>query len=84
MPDTAGNPAWYAAVVDRLLALAPADRPAIAALSHHYYFTGPPSNPKANIKALLQTDPHVDKLASDIHAPPRNSAMANTAPSPTA
>ncbi len=68
LPDTAGNPAWYAAVVDRLLALAPADRPNIGALTHHYYFTGPPSNPKATIDNLLHADPHVDKLAADIHA----------------
>jgi hypothetical protein len=68
LPDTAGNPAWYATVVDRLLALAPADRPTVAALTHHYYFTGPPDNPKATIANLLQPDPHADKLAPDIHA----------------
>jgi hypothetical protein len=68
LPDTAGNPAWYAAVVTRLLALAPADRPNVAALTHHYYFTGPPSNPKATIDNLLHADPHVDKLYSDVHA----------------
>jgi hypothetical protein len=68
LPDTAGKPEWYAAVVDRLIALAPADRPDVAALSHHYYFTGPPSNPKANIPNLLQPNPQVDKLATDIHA----------------
>jgi hypothetical protein len=64
LPDTAGNPAWYAAVVTRLLALS--DCPDVAALTHHYYFSGPPSNPKANIGELLKTDPHVDKLASDV------------------
>jgi hypothetical protein len=68
MPDTSGNPQWYAAVVTRLLALAPADRPGVGALTHHYYFTGPPDNPKATIANLLQPDPHVDKLAADIHA----------------
>jgi len=68
LPDTAGNPGWYAVVVDRLLALPEHDRPDVAALTHHYYFTGPPSNPKATIDNLLQADPHVDKLASDIHA----------------
>jgi hypothetical protein len=66
LPDTAGNPEWYAAVVDRLLAL-PADaRPTIGALTHHYYFTGPPSNPNATIDRLLQPAPHVLKLAHDI------------------
>jgi hypothetical protein len=68
LPDTAGNPAWYAAVVDRLLALAPADRPNVAALTHHYYFIGPPDNPKATVANLLQPDPNVDKLATDIHS----------------
>jgi len=66
LPDTAGNPEWYAAVVDRLLAM-PADaRPHIAALTHHYYFGGPPSNPRVNIDRLLQPDPKVLQLASDI------------------
>lgn len=68
LPDTAGNPAWYAAVVTRLLALAPEDRPDVAALTHHYYFTGPPSNPNATIENLLHADPKVDKLAADISA----------------
>ncbi|MGA1982124.1 MAG: hypothetical protein ABSG84_06600 [Acidobacteriaceae bacterium] len=68
LPDTAGNPEWYAVVVTRLLALPEHDRPYIAALTHHYYFTGPPSNPKATIDNLLHADPHVDKLASDIRA----------------
>jgi len=66
MPDTAGNPEWYATVVTRLLALS--DAPKIAALTHHYYFTGPPSNPKATIDNLLRPDAHVDKLYTDIHA----------------
>jgi hypothetical protein len=68
LPDTAGNPEWYAVVVTRLLALPEHDRPTIGALTHHYYFTGPPDNPKATIANLLQPDPEVDKLAADIHA----------------
>jgi hypothetical protein len=66
LPDTAGNPTWYATVVTRLLALA--NRPDVAALTHHYYFSGPPSNPDVNIPHLLKPDPRVLKLASDIHA----------------
>ncbi|MDP9050012.1 MAG: hypothetical protein M3O31_04715, partial [Acidobacteriota bacterium] len=42
LPDTAGNPEWYAVVVDRLLALPEHARPDVAALTHHYYLTGPP------------------------------------------
>ncbi len=64
LPDTAGNPEWYAVVVNRLLALK--DRPEVGALTHHYYFTGPPASPKANIASLLKADEHVAKLASDV------------------
>jgi hypothetical protein len=67
LPDTAGNPEWYAVVVTRLLALPEHDRPKVAALTHHYYFTGPPSNPNATIANLLYPDPHVEKLYEDIH-----------------
>lgn len=66
LPDTAGNPEWDAVIVTRLLAMP--DPPRIAALTHHYYFGGPPSNPKVNIEALLQPDPKVEKLYADIHA----------------
>ena len=41
----------------------PKDRPDIVALTHHYYFTGPPSNPKANINDLLHPDPRVTRDA---------------------
>jgi hypothetical protein len=68
LPDTAGNPDWYITIVELLVGLAPPDRPDVAALTHHYYFTGPPDNPKATIENLLKPDPHVLKLASDIHA----------------
>ena len=64
LPDTAGNPEWYAVVVDRLIALS--DPPDIGALTHHYYIGGPPSNPKVNTQAILQADPHVNRLAEDI------------------
>ena len=66
LPDTSGNPEWYAVVVDRLIALS--NPPRVGALTHHYYFGGPPSNPKVNINAILHPDPHVNKLASDISA----------------
>jgi hypothetical protein len=68
LPDTAGNPEWYAVVVDRLLALPEHGRPNVDALTHHYYWTGPPSNPNATISRLLQPDPHVEKLYEDVHA----------------
>jgi hypothetical protein len=65
LPDTAGNPEWYATVVTRLLATP--QPPDVAALTHHYYFGGPPSNPRVNIDRLLQPDPRVLQLAHDIH-----------------
>jgi hypothetical protein len=66
LPDTANRPDWYAVVVTRLLATPNA--PAVACLTHHYYFGGPPSNPDVNIPKLLQPDPRVDHLAADITA----------------
>jgi hypothetical protein len=68
LPDTAGNPEWYAVVVDRLLQIPGQVRPDIAALTHHYYFGGPPSNPKVTLDAVLHPDPNVDKLYQDVSA----------------
>ena len=68
LPDTSGNPKWYATVVDRLLALPAAQRPDVAALTHHYYLGGPPSNPSMNLGKVLHADPRVLELAHDIHA----------------
>ena len=64
LPDTAGNPDWYATVVTRLLALS--NPPDVAALSHHYYIGGPPSNPKMTIDYILTANPRVGQLAHDI------------------
>jgi hypothetical protein len=66
LPDTAGKPEWYAAVVTRLLATP--NPPNVACLTHHFYFGGPPSNPNLTIESLLQPSPRVDKLAADITA----------------
>jgi hypothetical protein len=61
LPDVASNVGWFAPIADRLAAIA--DAPSIAALTHHYYFTGPPTNPKANISDLLKPDPKVQHNA---------------------
>ena len=66
LPDTSGAPDWYAAVVTRLLTLS--DPPTIAALSHHYYIGGPPSNPEMTIDHILAPAPRVTQLAADIRA----------------
>ena len=66
MPDIASNERWFARIGDRL-ATDPI-RAHIACLTHHYYFTGPPDNPKATIDALLRPDPHVTQVASVVRA----------------
>lgn len=82
LPDTAGNPDWYAAVVDRLLAMPLGTAPRIAALTHHYYFGGPPSNPEVNIERLLQPNAHVLKLAQDISSAAHRLSAGIHAPVP--
>jgi hypothetical protein len=62
MPDVASRVTWFPTVADRLAALK--ERPDVVTLSHHYYFTGPPSNPKANINDLLHPDPRVTNNAA--------------------
>ncbi len=62
MPDVASKVSWFPTIADRLSALK--ERPDVVALTHHYYFTGPPSNPKANINDLLHPDPRVTRDAT--------------------
>jgi hypothetical protein len=57
MPDVASHTAWFPTIADKLSAIS--NCPEIAALTHHYYFTGPPSNPKANLNDLLKPNPRV-------------------------
>lgn len=66
MPDVASKVSWFPTIADRLSALK--ERPDVIALTHHYYFTGPPSNPKANINDLLRPDPRVTRDAAIAHA----------------
>lgn len=66
MPDVASKVSWFPTIADRLSALK--ERPDVVALTHHYYFTGPPSNPKANINDLLRPDPRVTRDAAVAHA----------------
>lgn len=68
LPDTASHPQWSLRVAELLSAL-PAGtgkgtRPHIAAITHHYYFGGPPSNPNVNIQRLLRPDPRVREFAT--------------------
>lgn len=66
LPDTSGSPEWYAVIVNRLLALK--NPPDVAALTHHYYIGGPPSNPQMTIDFILAPKPRVSQLAHDIRA----------------
>ena len=68
LPDVAGHPDWTTTVANRLAALPEGTRPQVAALSHHHYFTGPPSNPKANFDDLLKPDAGVLKAATTVSA----------------
>jgi hypothetical protein len=43
-------------------------RPRIAALTHHYYIGGPPSNPEMTIAHILQPDPRVLKAAGIVRS----------------
>ena len=73
LPDTAGDPTWSSRIAQRLSAMPPAgtgtaagqaSRPNIAAVTHHYYFGGPPTNPAISIPNILKTDPKVAKVAA--------------------
>ena len=66
LPDTGGQPDWYGTMETRL-SKSPI-LPSIAALSHHYYFGGPPSNPKVNVELLLQPNPRVLRAAEGVSA----------------
>ena len=64
LPDTAGDATWTDVITGRLRALPGEKRPNVAALSHHYYFGGPPANPEVNIPRLMRPDPKVARVAA--------------------
>ena len=66
LPDAASNIEWLSTVTDRITALP--HPPRVAALTHHYYFGGPPSNPDVNIARLLAPDPTVPRAAAAVRA----------------
>jgi hypothetical protein len=61
MPDVASDVSW----LPRIAALwgTVTNKPDVVTMSHHYYWSGPPSNPKANIDNMLETDPKVASFA---------------------
>ncbi len=65
LPDTSGNPAWSSRIAERLSELKSRNAcPRLAAITHHYYFGGPPANPEINIDRLLHPDPRVAAVAA--------------------
>lgn len=57
LPDVASDVKWLPAIADRWSAIS--NKPHVVSMSHHYYWSGPPSNPKATIANLLKGDPGV-------------------------
>jgi hypothetical protein len=66
MPDVAMKVDWLTAVAAQWEAVA--DKPRITTLSHHYYWNGPPSNPKATIQLLMQPAPRATSFAETTRA----------------
>ncbi len=66
LPDVASNAEWFATIAPRLPATP--NHPHIAAVSHHYYIGGPPSNPNMTIQRILTPDPRVAQVAALVHA----------------
>ena len=75
MPDIASNAKWFATIGDRLAANP--IRSHIACLTHHYYFTGPPTTPRPHPETLLHADPKVAQVAATVRA--AAAAKLNTA-----
>ena len=69
MPDAANALDWLPAVAERL-SRQPAQLP-IAAMSHHFYFGGPPADPQVNTRRLLQPDPRIAQITSVAEAAAR-------------
>ncbi len=59
LPDVASRVDW----LTRIATLWPSveDKPRITTLSHHHYWSGPPSNPNATLARLMQADPLVTR-----------------------
>jgi hypothetical protein len=65
LPDVAANVSW----LPQIAALWPTMKPQIdnlnvVTMSHHYYWSGPPSNPDANVANLMKPDPRIKSYAT--------------------
>src|SRR5579871_136467 len=54
LPDVAGDVIWLDRIADRWSSFE--NKPNVTTLSHHHYWGGPPSDPKANIQRLMLPD----------------------------
>ena len=54
LPDVASKIEWLTQIADRWASIK--NPPHVAALTHHYYFGGPPANPDVNIPNLLKPE----------------------------
>jgi hypothetical protein len=61
LPDVASKVEWLTAIAAQWGGLS--NVPRVTTLSHHYYWSGPPSNPKVTIDNLLKPDPNVTAKA---------------------
>lgn len=59
LPDVAYNVDWLTKIAAQWPSVA--DKPHVTTLSHHHYWSGPPSNPSATVQHLMQADPGVVK-----------------------
>ena len=59
LPDVASKVDWLTTIADQWPGIA--DKPTVTTLSHHHYWSGPPSNPNANIHNLLKPSPSVTR-----------------------
>jgi hypothetical protein len=66
LPDVASKVAWLTDIAAAWPTVA--DQPNVTTLSHHHYWSGPPSNPSATIARLLQPDPVVVRQAETSRA----------------
>ena len=61
MPDVASDATWLTHIAEQWPSIP--DQPRVTTLSHHHYWSGPPSNPDANIERLMQPDAAAQKQA---------------------
>jgi hypothetical protein len=62
LPDVAADARWLTRIAEQWHTVA--DQPKVITLSHHHYWSGPPSNPNANIERLMQTNVAAEKQAA--------------------